>query len=474
LDISTRIVAQPLVLVSHRGLFCLDAEEADGGVEKMKINLNVATVVAAFVVLGTASLGDQSGMVELTSAKTFSIQNLAFREIMSGATDVLTSDGVPGMPEARMVVHDMEGGVVCLDASGNVLRTRRTGRLEISAVSPDGGTLAIIGRSTVGFPGTSSTERELTWLRVERLTGELIWERRDGLGIEETESAIPFVTGNGYVVVSPNVHPPDRPYKGGKITRPLIFDPNGELVTELPARYYTGRIALSRDGAYCAINFADLDAESPLRCSGNQESARQCVALFEVSAGRELWRHYFAQCDGGSVALTEGGERVICGVQEGEWAPPRERHKGWYSLRVFDRQGKMISRVETKGPLSPFFFSPNEKCCAFAEFDSGIDHIGTVDPLDGRTIACWSCEPLCHAHVISVSDAADVCVSVRTSHPSERMSSTYHWVLIDGEGVEVYQESYDQDKRPYVALSADRKALRKIWKGGVTEYALED
>jgi hypothetical protein len=261
-----------LVLVSRRGLFCLDAEEADGGIEKMKINLNVATVVAACVVLGTASLGDQSGMVELTSAKTFSIQNPDFREIIFGAADVLTIEGVPGIPEARVVVHNMKRGVVYLDEAGNVLRTRRDGRFETSAISPDGAMLAVLAMSTVRFPGSVPDERELTWLHVENATGELIWERRDGLGIDETEPAVPFVTNRGCVVVSPNVHPPDRPYTGGKITRPLIFDPTGELVTELPARYYDGNISLSRDGAYCAINFADLDAESPVKCIGNQES----------------------------------------------------------------------------------------------------------------------------------------------------------------------------------------------------------
>jgi hypothetical protein len=461
------------VLVSRRGLFSLDAEEADGGVETMRVNFNAVVAVVACVILATMALADRRQVGRLASVKACTIDAPDLREVMRGHKKITKAHNVPGVPNARVVVQSMERGVVYLDEAGNVLASRRTGRFEWCEVSPDGGILAFMGIPTSGATENLPTERRPVQLRVEKATGELVWERKDGLGVGETTSCLFSVTDQGYVVVHPNVHPPGYSTTIGRIARPLIFGPKGELIAELPVRFYDGTVALSRDGVYCAINFADLDAEGPAECLGGRESARQCLALFEVMTGRELWRHYFSQCESGFVALTEGARRVVCGAREAKWVP--DWYMGLYSVYIFDREGKVTSRVDTKGPCGRFVLSPNEESAAFSVSGSGSDEIVALNTEDGAVGFRWSCEPVCDARVSSVSDSATAAVTVTTWHRlGEASTRTYRWILIGRTGVVIHEEPYEEENPPYVLLDADGKTVCKIWKGGMEQYVLEE
>lgn len=180
------------------------------------------------------------------------INDSDFAEMVSDPYEVIEIDGVPGMPDAKLIVKSDRKGVLYLSDEGEVLRALWLDRHQLIGASADGAVVGVLDAKGID-DGT------LGRLRVETATGDLLWERDDGLGVGEKGYAPFYVTPQGYVVVSSNIHP--LGFASGNITHPLIFDSKGQLIAELPARYIWNNIAISRDGLYLALSFCDLDAE---------------------------------------------------------------------------------------------------------------------------------------------------------------------------------------------------------------------
>jgi hypothetical protein len=404
----------------------------------------------------------------VTQMEHMEIEDPAFVDIVSDPYEVIEVNGVPGMPDARLIIKSARKGLVYLSDQGQVLRSLELGRRQVAAVSADG---RVIGVLDIRGIDDGTPDR----LRVETASGDLLWERDDGFGLGEKGYAPFYVTPQGYVVVSSDIHPGGM--ASGSITRPLIFDSKGGLVAELPARYIWNNMSITEDGLYLAISFCDLDAacEGAPSGEGDESPARASLALYEVQSGKQLWKHDFGYCGTfcipGVVAATNGAQRIVCGGQDKMVPSGRDRSGGWFSMYVFDREGNTISHSAMKNGFGSITLSPGGRMAALAVGTGKPDSVIIVALEDGRIASSWCCvsKPICRVHVGSISDGGVMAVSVMTRGGSEDSS---RWLVVSADGDILYEESMKSGFVRGLLLSGDGKLLRKVSREGATEYEI--
>jgi hypothetical protein len=281
----------------------------------------------------------QAQMSYFTEVRTLELTGRDAEKVQRGFYNITGVDSVLGLPDCRFILSSPEA-VAYIDDNGEVLTAHVPGRNWTLSLSPDG--------SKVVYTEWPDEDDKPVTLRVESADGHILWERPDGYGFGENVVANIRVNNDGAVVVAPTLRRGPRigvDIRPGTRSHPLLFDNNGDLVAELPVSTEAGLFfdSLSPDGDYYAINFCDIDEDSTLWCwkdRGNGWTGRNCVAVFEMRTGAELWRHYFASCGYGRVVIGPGAKTVVAGGQDEKLRLFGEGH----ALYFFDSMGSVVSR----------------------------------------------------------------------------------------------------------------------------------
>jgi hypothetical protein len=216
-------------------------------------------------------------------------------------------------------------------------------------------------------------------LRVEIADGRLLWESADGYGRGERVASAIRVTPAGYVIVTPNVTGPafeSIPRESGGVRAPLVFDSTGQLVAELSVLAKRGMFfdAISPDGQYYAINFCNTDVETDAWCIGASAEGGwrglNCLAVFDLSTGRELWQRCFGGCGYGRVAVGPGARVIVSAAQEGE-ARVGTRGSGEV-LYFFDRNGNTLRTRQLFDAARNLKLSSNGKFAVLSSYGDAV------------------------------------------------------------------------------------------------------
>ncbi len=423
--------------------------------------------VIALLTLLSSSLA-QTQEDYFTNVRTFSVREEGVTR--KGGYSVIGVDSVPGIPHCRFILLN-RSEVTYLDGQSEVLSSRFADRDWTLSMSPDGSKIAYIEHPRSSRPVT---------LRVESAVGDVLWERSDGYGIGEDIPAKILVNNEGAVVVAPTLLTGDRMIvdgRSGTRSYPLLFDGSGELTAELPVRTEACLFddSLSPDGLYYAINFSDIEADSTLWCwqgrGGLAHRGKNCVAVFDMRTGAELWRHYFDHCGHGSVVIGPGADAVVTGGRDQELRLFGEGH----SLYFFDRYGQ----VKRKHPVLFFRFahltmSPSGKYVA-GVIPGGLASSPRPERLQGVAVVFEASsgdlyyeyyeasDPTSQILDLHISDNAELFLRVRYSEPGEGLIMRKH-ILLGRNGQILWQraKSREQSQSASWWLAPDGRRLVEI------------
>ncbi len=413
--------------------------------------------VIALLTLLSSSLA-QTQEDYFTDVKTFSINKSDVAKNTKGYWTVVGTDSVPGIPNCRLILIS-HFGVAYLDGEGNVLANNYTDGRWAVHVSPDGSKIAYVEYPRSHKPVT---------VRVESATGDVLWERSDGYGIGEEIPAKARVNNEGAVVIAPTLRTGTRAMgsvRPGTRDHPLLFGGNGDQIAELPVRTEDGLFfdSLSPDGRYYAINFCDIEADSTSWC-WNDHTGRNCVGVFDMDTGAELWRHYFDNCGDDRVVIGPDAETVVTGGQDEE---PKILGEG-HSLYFFDHDGgvtrkhpmlywqvmsltmspsgKYVAGVATGGLASNPRPAPIQSVAVVFEASSGDLLYEYYEESDPRS----------QIRDLHVSDNGELFLGYNYSEPSQRLSMLKH-ILLSTDGRILWQraEQSEQSRVPKCWLFSD-------------------
>lgn len=293
----------------------------------------------AVLCLGGPSSSQDIGFSESAS---YSVNNADFEKVTSTHFEVIAVDSVSGLSGCQQILESRLG-IVYLNDQGHVIASAMPEGMQRVTMSPDGSTIAKLSWA-------EENDRPLT-LEIETIDGESIWTRDDGYGRGESAQSTVHVTQSGYVIITPNVPAPefeDSPVLRGNIRSPLILDSNGQLVAELPVDTRRSNFfdALSPEGRFYGINFIDMAASGDVECHrGTSPYAGQnCLVLFEVETGKEVWRHYFGDCGFGRIAVGPEGRTVVSVGQDARMADNGD----WNGqvVYIFDDRGNVLGKKQ--------------------------------------------------------------------------------------------------------------------------------
>lgn len=420
---------------------------------------------------------------------SYTVSHEDFTELTSADFKIMMVDSVKGLPDCRYVLFSPDG-VVCLSGTGRLLASAIAGERELIAMSSDASTIARLSWS-------EGLDKPLR-LSVESADGRVLWRRNDGYGRGETAFSAVRVTSSGYVIVTPNVPPPEA--EGltrvrGNLESPLILDDNGQVVVELPVITTGSKFfdALSAEGEYYAINFNDTESDVVEGIEGGLD----CLALFEVRTGREVWRHYFGNRGYGRVAIGPGAGVVVSAGQDKPELDGEVRNGE--VIYFFDKQGNVIGKRQMFDDVRNLILSPNGAFAAMTSRGDVVkamtvdtqrgdyapvrtttvsvkyDSLFVFDAQTGSLMCSVVPEPVYTGKVgdLAIGNNASVLASATLRRGPLRKQRLMTFQLMDLEGVTRWQAEWEIDRdRPlrYGLAPTGRQLLKVQSSGAVVRF----